>query len=117
MATIKELQSKVKEFRDARDWQQFHTATNLAIGVSTEAAELLEHLRFKSSEQVKEYLSDKYNKEKFSHEAADVFIFLLALCEAEGIDLEKAFHEKLDINKKKYPVSKAKGRHDKYDEL
>jgi NTP pyrophosphatase (non-canonical NTP hydrolase) len=105
------------KFRDERDWARYHHALDLAVAMNIECAEVLEHLRFKSREEAKEYLSNPENKKEFSHEIADIFIFMLALCNSEGIDLEKAFTEKLEINRKKYPIEKAYGIKDKYDKL
>lgn len=114
---MKGLQKKVVDFRDERNWKQYHNARNLATGITIEAAELLEHIRFKTDEEIREYLSDENNKKEFSHEMADILIFLLSLADAENIDLEKAFHEKMEINRKRYPAEKAKGTNKKYDEL
>ena len=117
MATIKDLQEEVRKFRDERYWNKFHHTLDLAVAMNIESAEVLEHLRFKSREEVEEYLKDKNNKKEFSYELADVIIFMLAICEKENINLEEAIKEKLEINKKKYPVEKFKGRKDKYNKL
>jgi len=117
MASIQSLQEIVKNFCEERDWDQFHSPKDLAIGVSTEASELLELFRFKTDQEVKELLKDPKFEEKLSEEAADVFFFILRLCQMNEIDLEKSFHKKLAKNAEKYPVEKSKGSNKKYDEL
>jgi NTP pyrophosphatase (non-canonical NTP hydrolase) len=105
---IKELQKLIASFRDERDWRQFHTPKNLAVSISIEAAELLEHFQW----------SDKCkNKKEIAYEMADVLAYLLLLADECDIDLEKAFLEKMKINEKKYPIEKSKGKSTKYTEL
>ncbi len=73
--TIQELTDKVQEFCEARDWDQYHGPKDLAIGVITEASELLEHFRFLSEEQALELFEDKKSKEDIEDELADVLFF------------------------------------------
>lgn len=116
MANIQSLQEIVKSFCEARDWDQFHSPKDLAIGITTEASELLELFRFKSNEEVKLLLTDPIFQEKLSDEAADVFFFLLRICQMNDIDLEQGFKKKLAKNAEKYPIEKAKGSNKKYNE-
>lgn len=116
MASIQSLQDIIKTFCEERDWDQFHSAKDLAIGVTTEASELLELFRFKSDQEVKELLKDPKFKEKLSDEAADVLFFILRLCQMNNIDLEQSFKNKLAKNAEKYPVEKSKGSNKKYNE-
>jgi len=101
------MQRIISNFRDERDWKQFHTPKNLAVSISVEAAELLEH--FQWSEECK-------NKKDISYEMADILAYLLLLADECSIDIEKAFLEKMEINKKKYPADKVKGSSKKYTE-
>ena len=117
MKTIKEIKDEIKQFRDERNWDQYHNALDLAVAMSIECSEILELIRFKSRDEVKEWLNNKENKEKFSDEIADVFIFLIALCNSSNIDLEEAYKNKLNKNKEKYPVEKFYGKKDKYNEI
>jgi NTP pyrophosphatase (non-canonical NTP hydrolase) len=110
---IEELTEKVVRFRNARDWQRYHTPKNLAASISVEAAELLEI--FQWSEDGYEVVEDK--REKIAEEVADIFIYLLLLCHECGINLIEAFNKKMEINESKYPVEKAKGKSSKYTEL
>ena len=116
MTTIQSLQVIVKNFCEERDWDQFHSPKDLAIGLTTEASELLELFRFKSDLEVTELLKTEKFKEKLSDETADVFFFLLRICQMNDIDLEQSFKKKLAKNADKYPIDKSKGSNKKYNE-
>ena len=114
---LQELKDAVRRFCEARDWDQYHDAKDLAIGVSTEAAELLEHFRFKSKEEIKAFFEDAKKREDIEDEMADVLFFLLRMAQRYDIDLAKALERKIEKNGQKYPVEKAKGKNHKYTEL
>ena len=113
---IRQLQQKVIEFRDARDWAQYHNPKDLAISLSLEAAELLEIFQWKASREVEAIKSDPDERRKVKEELGDVFIYALNMCRAFGFDPSEVILEKLGINEKKYPVEKAKGNPRKYTE-
>ena len=115
MANVNDLIKKVTKFRDKRDWKQFHSPKDLAISLSIEAAELLEHFRWKNKKEVESYI--KGHKKEIEDEYADVLYALLLIANDLNIDPAKALDNKLEKNNKKYPVKKAKGRHEKYTEL
>ena len=115
MSNLEDLQKKILAFRDARDWKQFHTPKDLAVGLSLEAGEVLEHFLWKNPEEIAEYL--KTHKEEIGDEMGDVLNYLLIMANDFGIDLADATSKKIDKNAKKYPVEKARGRHTKYTEL
>ena len=115
MNQIKTLTKIINDFRDARDWRQFHNPKDLAISLSLEASEVLEHFQWKSPEEIKKYI--KENKKAIAEELADVFYWVLLLSNDLDVDLEKAFVFKMQKNAKKYPIKKAKGKHSKYTEL
>lgn len=115
MSELKKMQISIQEFRQARDWKQFHNPKDCAISLSLEAAEVLEHFQWKSSEEVESYI--KSDKSKISHELADVLYWVLLMATDLDIDIECAFYEKMTKNEAKYPVAKAKGSHKKYTEL
>lgn len=115
MSEIKQLQQMIRKFRDERDWMQFHNPKNLACSISIEAAELLEHFQWKTPEESE--LLGKEQKEKISHEIADVAVYLLELADNLDIDLVQAIKDKLALNAAKYPIIKAKGSAVKYTEL
>ncbi len=115
--TIRELKEKVKAFCEERDWDKFHNAKELAIGIVTEASELLEHFRFKSEEQVDELFENDLKRKELTEELADVLYFLLRLAQRYDIDLTTELEEKIKKNNKRYSVEKAKGSNKKYTEL
>jgi NTP pyrophosphatase (non-canonical NTP hydrolase) len=115
--TIEELKKTVQEFCEARDWDQFHGPKDLAIGVITEASELLEHFRFLSDEQALALLHNPQQKEEIEDELADVLFFLLRFSQRFDIDLDMALLRKIGKSEKKYPVDKAKGSNQKYTKL
>jgi len=101
MSEIKELTQALLQFRNERDWEQFHNPKDLALALSVEAGELLEVFLWKSPEEAK--------KEKVKEELADIFAFGLLLADKYGFDLKEIVKEKIIENGKKYPVDKAKG--------
>lgn len=113
--TVEELKNKVKEFCTARDWDQFHSPKELAIGMSTEANELLQLFRFKSEEDMKKFMASSRRIE-VEEELADIAYFVLRFAQMNNIDLTSAMIKKMEKNNKKYPVEKAKGSNKKYNE-
>lgn len=115
--TLQELKDKLKEFCEARDWDQFHEPKDLAIGLITEAAELLEHFRFRTTEQVVERMADSKTREAIEDELADALFFVLRFAERNQIDLSTALERKMVKNARKYPVDLARGSNRKYTEF
>lgn len=115
--SIDNLINSVKAFCEARDWDQFHGPKDLAIGVITEASELLEIFRFLSDRQAREVFDDKRSREDIEDEVADVLFFLLRFCQRFGIDPAQALVRKITKLELKYPVDKASGSNKKYSEL
>jgi NTP pyrophosphatase (non-canonical NTP hydrolase) len=113
---IAELKSEVKRFCEARDWDRYHNAKDLAIGVSTEAGELLDLFRFKSPEEAGEMFRPGKHRNEIEDEMADVLFFLLRMAQRYDVDLATAFKAKMAGNERKYPVEKVKGLNKKYDE-
>lgn len=109
---LKEIQNLILEFRQARDWKQFHKIKDLLIGIGIEVAELNELFLWKNEEEIKDI-----KREKIEDEIADIFIFLTYICEEFKIDLETVVKEKIKKNGEKYPIEKSKGRNKKYNEL
>ncbi len=115
MTTLIELMKKTVEFRDARDWKQFHNAKDMALSLMLEASELVELMQWKNGEELETALEEQ--KEKVGDELADVFYWVLLLAHDRGIDLENAFSRKLAKNEAKYPVALSRGVSLKYDQL
>ena len=114
---IEVLKDATRQFCEEREWDQFHTIKDLAIGAVTESAELLEVFRFQSEKQIEELLKQPAQREAISDELADVLFFLLRISQKYDFDLSDAFLKKLQKNKTKYPIEKAKGQNTKYTNL
>jgi NTP pyrophosphatase (non-canonical NTP hydrolase) len=116
-ANIHDLKEKVRKFCEERDWDKFHNAKELAIGMSIECSELLDLFRYKSEKEVDEMFADLQKREKISEELVDILHCLLRLSQRYDIDLSEELSKKMAKSEKKYPVEKAKGSNKKYDEL
>jgi len=114
--SIAALQRAVVEFRDARDWKQFHSLKNLLLGLTIEASELAECALWKSDGELAALASDVRFREEVGEEIADVFIFLLYLCHDLELDLAEVTSRKIAVNGERYPVSAAYGSARKYSE-
>lgn len=116
-STFAELKSSVALFARDRDWEQFHAPKNLTMAIATEAAELMEPFLWLSSEASLSLCATPEKKAKIAEELADVMIFSLQFANMTGIDVAAAIEAKIAKNASKYPVTKAKGRSEKYTEL
>jgi len=110
-----ELIAKIKEFNNERNWEQYHSPKNIAMSLTVEVAELLEHFQWITEEESR-HLSDDKRKE-LADEIGDVLIYLLNLADKLDINLVEAAKQKLEKNREKYPVDKAYGSNKKYTEL
>lgn len=117
LTNIQELKDQIKKFCEARDWDQYHQAKELAIGVITEASELLEHFRFKSEQEIDEMFKSMEKREKITEEMTDVLYFLLRMAQKYEVDLTTELKKKLEYNEKRYPIERFKGSNKKYNEL
>jgi NTP pyrophosphatase (non-canonical NTP hydrolase) len=116
--TIQTLKRLLRQFRDERNWKKFHDPKNLAEAISIEAAELLELYLWKSPADVKKAMkSDRGFRKTVEDELADVICFSLSLANVAGIDVAQAVQQKIEANRLKYPVEKARGRATKYNLL
>ena len=109
------FKERLRDFMNERDWKQFHNPKDLAIALSLEASELLEHFLWKNGEEVSSQVAS--HGEDIRDEAADIGIYLMELCDVLGVDLVDVISTKLDKAGLKYPVEKAKGTSRKYTEL
>ena len=103
---------KINQFRDERNWRQYHNEKDLAISISLEASELLELFQWKSPEEV---IDSK--RERIEEELADVLIYSYMLANNLEMDIDKIIDRKLEKNNRKYPVEKSFGSKMKYNEL
>ena len=115
--SIEELKTLLREFRDARNWKKFHTPKNLAEAISIEAAELMEHVLWKSDEEIKDILQDPAHKNEIKDELADILCYCLNLANVLEIDVSTALREKIEKNSQKYPVEKSRDSAKKYTQL
>lgn len=115
--TIADIKEQIRHFVRERDWEQFHTPKDLAIGLSIEAAEVLEHFRFRSEREVAALLAEEASLKDIGHELADVLYFVLLMCDRFGLDAATLMREKMAISAARYPVDKARGRNVKYTQL
>ncbi|MBF9297046.1 nucleotide pyrophosphohydrolase [Mammaliicoccus sciuri] len=108
----KEILKEINQFRDERNWRQFHNEKDLSLSISLEAAELLELFQWKSSEEV---VGNK--QERLAEELADVLIYSYMLADNLDFDINDIIRKKLKKNAEKYPVEKSKNRNNKYNDL
>ena len=94
------LLSKIKQFRDERNWRQFHNHKDMAISIVLEASELLEHFQWKKDDEINTF--DNSKKEKIEEEIADILIYLVELSDNLGIDMLESAGKKLEKNAKKF---------------
>lgn len=104
----KETIDRIRKFTEDRDWDQFHSPANLAKSIVIEAAELLECFQWSDEE---------YDLQHIKEELADVMVYSQNLLDKLGFDADEIVNMKMDQNEAKYPVEKAKGKADKYDQL
>jgi len=112
MSDIKKLTEFIINFRNDRDWEQFHNSKDLAVAISIEAAELNELFLWKKLEEI-----DEVDTEKIADELSDVLVYSIMLAHKHGFDLEEIIMSKMKKNGEKYPIEKAKGKMTKYNEL
>jgi NTP pyrophosphatase (non-canonical NTP hydrolase) len=109
------LRAAIRDFAQARDWEQFHTPKNLVMALSVETAELMEHFQWLTAEQSQQLAPQ--TKAEVAQEIADVLIYLTRLADVLDIDPLQAAFDKIQINAQKYPVEKSRGHNTKYNKL
>ena len=115
MNPIKRLTQEIINFRNRRNWKQFHNPKDVSLSLVLEAAEVMEHFQWKNADEIKDYV--KKNKKDISEELADVLYWVLLMSHDLEIDIADALDKKLIKNETKYPVEKSKGKHTKYNKL
>lgn len=114
--TVQSCMDKIRDFCEERDWDQFHNPKDLAIGISTEAGELLDLFRFRSEKDVETILSTPEKRKKVEEELADITFFVFRFAQMNDLDIENILDSKLRKNAEKYPVERVKGKNLKYNE-
>lgn len=102
---LEDLQKRLREFADERDWEAFHSPKNLSMALSVEAAELVEHFQWLTQHESRVPAADK--KAAIAEEIADIQIYLAMIADKLGIDIETAVLSKIETNAKKYPAGNA----------
>ena len=115
MERLEEAIKKIVEFREKRDWKQFHSPKDLAMDVSVESAELLEIFLWKKENEMEKVVKEK--RERIKEELEDVLITSLLLAHDLGFDVTEIIEKKIEENERKYPVEKFKGKSGKYNEV
>ncbi len=111
---LEQLKKRLREFADERDWGQFHSPKNLAMALSVEAAEVVEHFQWLTEKQSESLPPDV--RARVAEEIADVQIYLVRLADRLGIDILEAAENKLRSNEARYPAGRVKGSSRKYTE-
>src|SRR5688572_14013382 len=103
--SIATLQKAVRDFRDARNWRQFHSPKNLSMSIAIEAAELMEHFQWLTTVEATHLPhQDSQKKEAILEELADILIYCLSLADVLECNVAEIVLAKLAKNKEKYPV-------------
>ena len=108
MSDIKILQEKVANFISERDWNQFHSPKNISMSIAIEAAELMEHFQWRTTEESKKIIEEK--RSEIEDEVADVMIYLLSFVNVCNIDLFEAVTKKIEHNQTRFPIEKVYGK-------
>jgi len=115
MKEMTEMTKRIIDFRNARDWKQFHNPKDCALSLVLEAVEVMEHFQWKSKDEMEKYI--KTNKKEIGEELADVLYWVLLMSHDLKIDVLDSLDKKMKKNEAKYPIEKAKGKHTKYTKL
>ena len=109
--TLKELKDVIARFEAERDWKQFHSPKNLAMGLAIETGELLEHFQWIDSDASRQVMCDAKQMGAVKEELADVLCYLLNLALEMDVDLSEAFFAKMKRNETKYPADQYRGKY------
>jgi dCTP diphosphatase len=112
--TLRHLAEQLREFAAERDWEQFHSPKNLAMALSVEVAEIVEHFQWQTQQQSREL--DAAKRREVEQELADALIYLVRLADQLDVDLLEAAERKLALNEAKYPADRVRGSSRKYSE-
>lgn len=114
MESLTELRDRLRKFAADRDWNQFHSPKNIAMALSVEVSELLEHFQWLTEEESKNL--DPETKSQVADEIADVQNYLVRLADKLDIDILEAAETKFAKNEEKYPADLVRGSSKKYSE-
>lgn len=109
VTTLGELRDLVAQFVAARDWQSFHSPKNLAMSIAIEAAEIMEHFQWYTTEESTRRMDDADLRAEMADEVADVLIYCLSLANSTGIDISQAIRTKIARNEGRFPIDRVRG--------
>ncbi len=109
--TVWQLRQEMAHFVAERDWEQFHDPKNLAMSIAIEAAELMEHFQWLTSEEARDVLKYPEEMTEIADELADIVSFVMSFANRCGIDVTQALRRKMQANRRKYPAEKFKGKY------
>ena len=112
---LNDIQQKLSQFAEDRNWNQFHSPKNLSMALAAEVAELLEIFQWLTEQQSKDIINSENEITLVKEEIADIFIYLVRLADKLNIDIEKEVLAKIDLNEKKYPIDLSKNNAVKYN--
>ena len=107
--TLQHVKNLMRHFVREREWEQFHDLKSLSMAVAVEAGELMDHFRWVDNKAAADVMNDSEQAKAVRHEVADVLVLLAEFADVAGIDLSEAVAEKMEINRRKYPVELARG--------
>ena len=107
---VKELRQSVREFLSEREWEKYHNPKDLAESICIEAAELLQIFQWIKAEESKRFKNDPSKVQRIKEELADIVIYCLSMANTLNLDLTRAVLNKIEQNKKKYPIDLYKGK-------
>jgi NTP pyrophosphatase (non-canonical NTP hydrolase) len=114
---IEALQAELRHFAGQREWGEFHTAKNLVMALAGEVGELIALFQWLSPSEADVVMSIEEDAARVRDEMADVFGYLIRLADVLDVDLESALRQRIEINRTRYSVEKARGSAQKYDRL
>ena len=114
--TVAELRKIIADFVAERDWSQFHSPKNVSMALAIEAAELMEHFQWLTTEASRQLVDDPEKLAAVGEEIADVVGYSFALANELGIDLSSAIRAKMVKNRQKYPADRFRGRYGPEDD-
>lgn len=109
--TVHELREIVCHFVDERDWKQFHSPKNLSMSLAIEAAELMEHFQWITTDESRLIGEDREKLEAVGEELSDVVCYALAIANELNIDVSDTLRDKMHKNARKYPADEYRGRY------
>ena len=114
--SLPNLEKEIREFASVRDWGKFHSPRNLVLALVGEVGELSAEFQWIDDSEVAVALTDLEKHNSIRSEIADVFIYLMRLCDVLGIEPIAAARDKIELNKSRYPINLAHGNSLKYDQ-